>query len=75
MAARSNSWTIFTLSNTVIVGLNPTGGMNVCVHVFCVCVVLYVGSGLAMGWSLVRGVVRTMYGLRNWKKLPGPQGL
>jgi hypothetical protein len=28
---------------------NPTRGMDICVRLFCVCVVLYVGSGLATG--------------------------
>jgi hypothetical protein len=30
------------------VGSNPTRGMDVCVRLFCVCVVLCVGSGVAM---------------------------
>jgi hypothetical protein len=30
-------------------GLNPTRGMDVCVRLFCVCVVLCVGSGLTTG--------------------------
>jgi hypothetical protein len=34
---------------------------------FCVCVVLCVGSGLATGWAPVKGVVPTVYRLRNWK--------
>jgi hypothetical protein len=32
-----------------IAGLNPTESMYVCVRLFCVCDVLYVGSGLATG--------------------------
>jgi hypothetical protein len=40
---------IFGRSNTGIVGSNPTRGMNVCVRLFCVCVVLCVGRGLATG--------------------------
>jgi ABC-type Fe3+-siderophore transport system permease subunit len=31
-----------------------------CVRLFCICVVLCVGSGLAMCWSLVQGVLRTV---------------
>jgi hypothetical protein len=31
------------------VGTNYTRGMDVCVRLFCVCVVLCVGSGLATG--------------------------
>jgi hypothetical protein len=39
--------------NTGIVRSNPTWGMDVCVRLFGVCVVLCVGSGLATGWSSV----------------------
>jgi hypothetical protein len=49
VAAWSEAWTAFTGSNTEIVDSNPTGGMDVCVRLFCVCVVLCVGSGLATG--------------------------
>jgi hypothetical protein len=38
---------VFALSNTGIVGSNPTGGMDVCLRLLCVCVVLCVGTGLA----------------------------
>jgi hypothetical protein len=31
--------------------------MVVCVRLFCVCVVLCIGRGLATGWSLVQGVL------------------
>jgi hypothetical protein len=30
---------------------------DVCMHLFCVCVVLCLGSDLATGWSLVQGVL------------------
>jgi hypothetical protein len=36
-------------SNSGIMGLNPTQGMDVCVCLFCVCVILCVGRGLATG--------------------------
>jgi hypothetical protein len=49
--------------------------MDVCVRLFCACVVLCVGSGFATGWSPVQGVLPTLYGLRNWKSGQGPQGL
>jgi hypothetical protein len=62
-------------SNAGIVGSNPTRGMDVCVRLFCVCAVLCVGSGLTTGWSPVQGVLRTVYGLWNWKSGQGPQGL
>jgi hypothetical protein len=41
--------TVFARSNTGIVGSNRTQGMDVCVRLLCVCVVLCVGSGLATG--------------------------
>jgi hypothetical protein len=37
-AALSNAWTVFTRSNTGVVGSNPTQGMDVCVRFFYVCV-------------------------------------
>jgi hypothetical protein len=49
VAARSKACTVFARSNTGIVGSNPTRGTNVCVLLYCVCVVLCVGSGLAKG--------------------------
>jgi hypothetical protein len=57
VAAWSNAWTVFACLDAGIVGSNPTEGMDVCVCVYSVCVVLYVGSGLATGWSPVRGVL------------------
>jgi hypothetical protein len=73
VAARPKAWTFFTCSNTGIMGSNSTRVMNVCVRLFCVCVVLCVGSGLSTGWSPVQGVLRTVYKLRNWKDGQGPQ--
>jgi hypothetical protein len=32
--------TVFSRSNTEVVGSKPTRGMDVCVRLFCVCVVL-----------------------------------
>jgi hypothetical protein len=40
---------VFARSNAWIVCSNPTRGMDVCVRLFYVCVVLCVGSGLATG--------------------------
>jgi hypothetical protein len=57
VAARSKAWTVFARSDAGIVDSNPTQGMDVCVRLFCVCIVLCVGSGLATGWSLVQGVL------------------
>jgi hypothetical protein len=41
--------TVFASSKAGIVGSNSTQGIDVCVHLFCVCIVVYVGSGLATG--------------------------
>jgi hypothetical protein len=74
VAAQSKAWTVFARSNTGVVGLNPTRIMDVCVRVFCFCVVLCVGSGLTTGWSPVQGVLPTKYRLRNCKSGQGPKG-
>jgi hypothetical protein len=60
VAARSKAQTVFARSNTGIGGANPTWGMDVCVRLFCVCVVLCVGSGLTTGSSPVQGVLPTV---------------
>jgi hypothetical protein len=72
VCGRPMAWTVFAHSNTGIMCSNPTRGMDVCVRLFCVCVVLCLGSGLVTGSSLVQGVLRTVYGLRNWKSGQGP---
>jgi hypothetical protein len=72
VAARSKPWTVFALSNTVIVGLNPTWGMDVSMRLFCVCAALCAGSGLAMGWSPIQGVLSTVQKIKKLKKRPRP---
>jgi hypothetical protein len=54
VAARSKAWTVFASSDAGIVGSNSTQGMDVCMRLVCVCVVLCVGSGLATDWSRLR---------------------
>jgi hypothetical protein len=39
--ARSEARNGFPRSNTGIVSLNPSQGMDVCLRLFCVCAVLY----------------------------------
>jgi hypothetical protein len=68
VAARPKAWTVFARSNAGIVGSNPTQRMDVCVRLFCVCVILCVGSGLATGLSLVQGVLPTVYRIKKLKK-------
>jgi hypothetical protein len=69
VAARSKAWTVFARSNTGIVGSNPTRCLNICVRVFCICV-LCIGSCLVTDWSPAQGVLPTVHRLRNWKKRP-----
>jgi hypothetical protein len=57
---------------TGVVGWNPTQGMDVCERLFCVCVVLCVGSGLATGWSPLEGALSTVYWIKKLKKRPSP---
>jgi hypothetical protein len=40
--------------------------MDVCVHLFCVCV-LCIGGDLVMGWSPIQGVLPTVYRIKNLK--------
>jgi hypothetical protein len=68
VAARSMAWTVFARSNTGVVGSNPTLGMDVCVRLLCVCIILCVGCGLAAGWSSVQGVLPTVYRIQKLKK-------
>jgi hypothetical protein len=73
VAARSMAWTVFARSNTGIVGSNPTQGIDVCVCVYSVCVVLHVGKGLATGRSPVQGVLPTVQKWsRNWRRGQSP---
>jgi hypothetical protein len=65
---RSKTWTVVARSNAGIVGSNPTQGMDICVGLFCVCVVLCVGSGLVTGWSPVQEVLPTVYRNKKRKK-------
>jgi hypothetical protein len=71
----SKAWTVFAGSNTGIVSSNPNRGINFCVCLFRVCVVLCVGRGLATGLSPVERVLPTLYGLTNWRSDQDPQML
>jgi hypothetical protein len=56
VAVQTKAWNVFALSNTGIVGSIPTQDMNFCL----VYSALVFGSGLAMGWSPVQGVLPTV---------------
>jgi hypothetical protein len=70
VAARSEEWTVLARWNAEIVGSRR--GCLYCVRLFCVCVVLCVGSGLATGWSPSKESYRLCIGSRNWKCRRGP---
>jgi hypothetical protein len=42
------------------------------VRLFCVCIVLCVGSGLATGWSPAQGVLPTVYRTKKLKMRSRP---
>jgi hypothetical protein len=46
----------------------------VCMCLFCVCVVLCLGRGLATSWSLAQGVLPSVKWSWNWKQWAGPEG-
>jgi hypothetical protein len=70
VAALSKARTAFARSNAGVVRSNHTQSMDVCVHLFCVCVVLCVGRGIAAGWSPVQGVLPTAYRIKKLEKRP-----
>jgi hypothetical protein len=75
VASCSRAWTVLARSNNGVVGSNLIRGMDVCLRLLCICVVLCVGSGLATGWSPSKESYRLCIGLRNGNSDQGPQGL
>jgi hypothetical protein len=49
--------------------------MDAYVRLFCVCIVLCVGSGLATGCSPVRGLLLTVYKIKKVRKRRRSKGL
>jgi hypothetical protein len=72
VATRSKTRTVFARSNTGVVCSNPTRGMDVCVRLFPVYVVLCIGRGLATCWSPVEAVLPTVYKMKKLKRGQGP---
>jgi hypothetical protein len=68
VAGPYKAWTVFAGYNIGIVGSNLTRGMEVCVRLFWVCVVLWVGSGLATGWSPVQAILPSVYRIKKLKQ-------
>jgi hypothetical protein len=65
VTAQFKACNVFARSNTGNVGSNPTRDKDVCVRLFCVCVVLCVGTGLATGSLPVQGVPQTLSKIHN----------
>jgi hypothetical protein len=63
VAAWSEVRTVFVCSNTEVVKFE-SHSKHEYLRLFCICALMYVGSCLPKGWSLVQGVLYT--GLRNW---------
>jgi predicted anti-sigma-YlaC factor YlaD len=72
VAGMSKAWTVFAGSNTGIVGWNVTQGMDICTRLFCVCVVMCIGSGLGRDDPSSKESYRLCIELRNWKRGQGP---
>jgi hypothetical protein len=72
VVAKSKAWTVVARWNTGVVGSNPTRSMDICVRLFCVCVVLRVGRGPVTSWSPVQGVLPTVYRIKTLKRGQGP---
>jgi hypothetical protein len=73
VAVRSRAWTVFAGSNAGIVGSNPTEGMNVCVCLFCVCVLSCVQvAALRRADSPSKESYRLCKISRNWKSGQSP---
>jgi hypothetical protein len=68
---RSLRHQLFSIARTLGSWVRIPRGMVACVRLFCVCVLPSVGSGLAVGWSPVQGVLPPVYILRNWKSGQG----
>jgi hypothetical protein len=75
VAALFKAWTDFFRPNTGVVGSNPNRGMYISLPLFCVCVVLLLGSALAADWSSVEGVPPTEHRIKKLKERPRAKGL
>jgi hypothetical protein len=71
VAERSRAWTVFACSDPVIMGSNPTSGMDFwCLCYVCIFLCSYTGKGLATSWSPVQGVLPIVLDLvteMKWK--------
>jgi hypothetical protein len=75
LTARSKAWTVFARSKTGIVCSNPTNGMDVCVRLFCVCIVLCVVATLRGADPPSKESYRLCKRSRHWKSGQVRQGV
>jgi hypothetical protein len=66
------TWNSFAYSNTGIIGSNPTRGMDVWLPLLHVFVFLFIGRGLATGWSAIQGILPSVYRITKLGNWPGP---
>jgi hypothetical protein len=71
----SKAWSVCACLNTEVLGSNPTKNMDACVYLFCVCVILCVGSGLETGWSPIQGILQFVYRIKKAEKGTRAKGL
>jgi hypothetical protein len=78
VAQGSKAWIVFARADAVIVGSNPTQGMDVSyvshMCLFWVCALLYLGRGLATSWSLDQGILTIVNRSGDWKAVRAHKG-
>jgi hypothetical protein len=68
MAELLKTLNLLARSSTEFMGSNPTGGVDVCVYLFWVGVVLCVGSGHVTGSKYAQGNFPTVYRIKKKSK-------
>jgi hypothetical protein len=70
----SNVWTVLALSNTGVVSLVTTRGMDISMWLLCICIFLCVVGGFAKGWMPIQAVLPTVYKIKKlWKTTKAQQ--
>jgi hypothetical protein len=76
VTTRTKARAVFCRSNTEIMGSSPTPGMQVCKHLLCVCVCVFVlclGSSLWTGLANFQGAPPTVYRIKERKAAKAQQ--
>jgi hypothetical protein len=68
VAARSKAWSVFTHSDVGIVGSNPTEDINICLRLFCVCVLCRLGPCIGLPPPPCPKSPTYCLRLRNWSE-------